>query len=256
MSKAGSIAGVFLFSALAFVMPGSWAQLVASRDLTSGWRVPQEHVPGPSSDSCPKVSYSVTPGDMGKKAPAAEGERLELQIMQISPPQLTIGEDFIATVQLKNAGTTTVLVPATADGAQLPGNAIQDEKTEEEYEVADVSFRLATGKDHRTPIFLSSAGALFADPDDKNSYVTLAPGNWVQIKLKGVVECGAAKCLAALQADSDGVLTAWWYQRLLTHKVSGCEENHGSIDVREVDSTPFRVVVHNSVKKAENSPAI
>jgi hypothetical protein len=115
---------------------------------------------------------------------------------------------------------------------------------------------LATGKSHRTPIFLSSEGALFADPDDPSTYVTLAPGNWLEIKLKGVVECGAAKCLGALVADSAGVLTAWWYQRVLTHKVTGCEENHGSIDVRQVDSAPLRVVVHNSVHKAESSPRI
>jgi hypothetical protein len=149
-------------------------------------------------------------------------------------------------------------VPSTADGAKLSGNAGAggNDPSEEKYEVADVSFRLATGKDHRTPIFLSSTGALFADPNDKSTYVTLAPGNWLEIKLKGVVECGAAKCLAALQADSNGVLTAWWYQRVLTHKVSGCDENHGSIDIREVDSAPFPVVVHNSVKKAESSPRI
>lgn len=251
-------AAIFLSGALSLLMPASWGQLVASRDVTSGWSVPPEHVPGPPQDTCPKVNYSVSPADKAQKASPAAGERVELAIVQISPRQLTIGEEFIATVEFKNAGTSTLLVPATADGKQLTGNPSGggDDESEEKYEVADVSFRLATGKDHRTPIFLSSAGALFADPNDKNTYVTLAPGNWLQIKLRGVVECGAAKCLGALEADSDGVLTAWWYQRVLTHKVSGCDENHGSIDVREVDSAPFRVVVHNSVKKAESSPRI
>lgn len=247
---------IILCGALSLLLPASWGQLVASRDVTSGWSVPPEHVPSPPRDACPKVNYSVSPADQNKKVSPAEGERLALEIVQISPRQLTIGEEFTATVRLKNAGTTTVLAPATADGEQLTGTAGTGGQTEEKYEVADVSFRLATGKNHRTPIFLSSEGALFADPDNKNTYVTLAPGNWLEIKLKGVVECGAAKCLSTLEPDSDAVLTAWWYQRVLTHKVSGCEENHGSIDVREVDSAPFRVVVHNSVKKAEISPRI
>ena len=249
---------IIVSGALSLLMPASWGQLVASRDVTSGWSVPPEHVPGPPQDTCPKVNYSVSPADKTKKVSPVEGERVELEIVQISPRQLTIGEEFTATVRLKNAGASTVLVPSTADGAKLSGNAGTggNDPSEEKYEVADVSFRLATGKDHRTPIFLSSTGALFADPNDKSTYVTLAPGNWLEIKLKGVVECGAAKCLAALQADSNGVLTAWWYQRVLTHKVSGCDENHGSIDVREVDSAPFPVVVHNSVKKAESSPRI
>jgi|SRR5215469_96124 len=249
---------IILGGALSLLMPASWSQLVASRDITSGWSVPPEHVPGPPRDACPKVNYSVSPADETKKVSPAEGEHVALEIVQISPRQLIIGEEFTAMVRLKNAGTSTVLVPATADGAQLTGTAGPggEAQTEEKYEVADVSFRLATGKNHRTPIFLNSPGALFADPNNKNTYVTLAPGNWLEIKLKGTVECGAAKCLGALEPDSDGVLTAWWYQRVLTHKVSGCEENHGSIDVREVDSAPFRVVVHNSVKKAESSPRI
>jgi len=249
---------IILCTAFSLLLSAGWGQLVASRDITSGWSVPPEHVPGPPSDTCPKVNYSVSPADETKKVSPPEGERVELKIVQIAPSQLTIGEEFTAIVEFKNAGTSTVLVPSTADGAQLTGDAGAggDERTEEKYEVADVSFRLVTGKVHRTPIFLNSAGALFADPNNKRTYVTLAPGNWLEIKLKGVVECGAAKCLGTLEADSDGVLTAWWYQRVLTHKVSGCEENHGSIDVREVYSAPFRVVVHNSVKKAESSPRI
>ena len=248
---------IVLLSALSLLGPASCGQLVASRDITSGWSVPPERVPGPPPDTCPKVNYSVSPADGTKKAAPVEGERVELEIVQISPPQLTIGEEFTAMVRFKNAGTSTILVPATADGAQLTGNTdIGKGQTEEKYEVADVSFRLATGKDHRTPIFLNSTGALFADPNNRSTYVTLAPGNWLEVKLKGVVECGAAKCLGALEADSEGVLTAWWYQRVLTHKVSGCEENHGSINVREVDSAPLRVVVHNSVKKGKSSSRV
>lgn len=254
MTRAVGILPLFVAFCL---VSASHAQMVASRDLTTGWSVPAEHVPAPGKDACPNVQYSVSDGDKGTASKQqTEGERLELKIVEISPPKLRIGADFTATVQLKNTGTTAVLIPATADGGQLTGSAAKalENKTEEKYEVADVSFRLATDKEHRSPIFLTSAGALFADPDDKNTYVALAPGNWLNVKLTGTVECGAAKCVGGLQPDNDGVLTAWWYQRLLTHRVSGCEENHGSINVRQVDSAPFRVAVRSSANKSHNGP--
>ena len=252
-------------TAISLVIPAVRAQNVGSRDLTAGWQVPSEHVPEPPHDSCPEVKYSTSDGNVvesgapstdSKTPPRAQREHLEFQIVEISPPQLTIGEAFIATVRLKNVGTDPVLVPATTDGNKLTGSASVEEKTEEKYEVADVSFRLATGKDQRTPIFLTSVGALFADPDDRKTYISLASGNWFDLKLKGVVECGAAKCFGALQPDRDGVLTAWWYQRVLTHSVKGCIVNHGASTVRELDSAPFRVVVRDSVKKAKNGPQI
>jgi hypothetical protein len=249
--------------ALVAVPPG-FGQLAASRDLTKGWSVPPERVPSPASDSCPQVHTSVSDGETPSSDGASRGgktttrESLEFQIVQLSPPQLTIGEPFIADLRLKNTGSAAVLVPGVADGSQLtrsPNSGIE-ENAEERYEVADVSFRLATDKAHHAAIFLTTIGALFADPDDTKTYVSLAPGNWIDIKLQGTVECGAAKCLGPLQADSDGVLTAWWYQRVLTHTVKKCDENHGAYTVREIDSSPFKVVVHNSVKKAESSPRI
>jgi hypothetical protein len=74
-------------------------------------------------------------------------------------------------------------------------------------------------------------------------------GNWIDIKLHARVECGLENCVGNLQPDDKAALTAWWYQRVLTHRVSGCEETHGSYTVREVDSSPFTVVVKNPQQK-------
>jgi hypothetical protein len=52
-----------------------------------------------------------------------------------------------------------------------------------------------------------------------------------------------------LKPDNQAALTAWWYQRVLTHRVNGCEETHGSYAVREVDSAPFTVVVQTPQEK-------
>jgi hypothetical protein len=121
--------------------------------------------------------------------------------------------------------------------------------TEEKYEVGDISFRLTTGNPRGIPIYLNSAGALFANPADKSSYVALEPGKWLDIKAHARVECGMENCMGEIQPDSKAVLNAWWYQRVLSHKVTGCEETHGSFTVRELDSSPFTVEVTSPMPK-------
>lgn len=232
----------FLVLGLA-ALPGS-AQLVASRDLTSGWRVPSERIAVPKT--CDKPRSSVIDGDQDK-AGLAKAKDLELTIVETTPAKLEIGNDFNASVRLKNIGTTSVLVPSVADGEQAQHPT--PNASEEKYEVGDISFRLTTGKPHGIPIYLNSAGALFANPDDKASYLALEPGKWLEIKLHARVECGMENCMGEIQPDSKGVLTAWWYQRVLSHKVTGCEETHGSFTVRELDSAPFTVEVTNPKPK-------
>jgi hypothetical protein len=168
-------------------------------------------------------------------------------IVATSPAKLEIGGDFDSTVRLKNVGTKPVLVPSATDGERVLHTSA--DRSEEKYEVGDISFRLMTGKRRGVPFYLDSTGALFANPDDKSSYISLPVGNWLDIKLHARVECGLEDCGGDLEPDDKAALTAWWYQRVLTHRVSGCEETHGSYAVREVDSAPFTVVVENPAER-------
>jgi hypothetical protein len=227
-----------------FLCPIAVAQMVASRDITIGWRVPSERLSIPQS--CTNPHSSVIDGDRGPGG-ATKTKDLEVTIVEISPAKLEIGGDFDATVRLKNVGTQPVLVPSATDGERVLHTST--DRTEEKYEVGDISFRLMTGKGRGIPVYLNSAGALFADPDDKSSYISLAAGNWLNIKLHARVECGLENCVGDLEPDDKAALTAWWYQRVLTHRVSGCEETHGSYAIREVDSAPFTVVVKNPQEK-------
>ncbi|MBO0911697.1 MAG: hypothetical protein J2P13_07890 [Acidobacteria bacterium] len=222
-----------------FAPPAAVAQLVASRDITLGWRVPSERLSIP--ESCTNPHSSMTDGQVPDGAPKTKD--LEVTIVETSPAKLEIGGDFDATVRLKNVGTQPVLVPSATDGERVLHPSADG--TEEKYEVGDISFRLMTGKHSGVPVYLNSSGALFADPDDKSSYLSLAPGKWLDIKLHARVECGLERCVGDLMPDNQAALTAWWYQRVLTHRVSGCEETHGSHPVREVDSAPFTIVVQN-----------
>jgi hypothetical protein len=239
-----SVAAAIFFLVSGFAAVPGFAQLAASRDLTSGWRVPSERISIP--ETCDKPRSSVVDGDQPKAVPAKVKD-LELTILGTTPAKLEIGNDFNASVRLKNIGTASVLVPSIADGERALRSSA--DATEEKYEVGDISFRLATGKSHGIPVYLNSAGALFANPDDKASYVALEPGKWLEIKLHARVECGMEDCMGEIQPDSKAVLTAWWYQRVLSHKVNGCEETHGSFTVRELDSSPFTVEVKNPSKK-------
>ena len=228
---------------LAFLATTTRAQLIASRDLTLGTRVPADRLATPQSCQQADSSIDAPP----PPTESADAKALQLTITALSPAKLAIGEDFTATVRLKNVASTAVLVPSVPDGERVVRTSADG--TEEKYEVGDLSFRLLTGKTHGIPTFLDSGGALFADPDDKSSYISLAPGNWIAIKVHAAVECGVEECLGSIRPDTNAVLTAWWYQRVLTHKVNGCNETHGSLKIRELDSAPFTVPVEIPKKK-------
>lgn len=230
-------------AALCCAAPSASAQMAAYRDLTEGWRVPSERISPPST--CAKVNASISTGSPGDSPSSQQpATALEVSIVGVFPFELRVGEPFAATVRLKNSGTEPILVPAFSDGEKLSHAAADG--LEEKYEVGDVSFRLASGKSHATPIFLNTDGALFASPEEKDSYISLGPGQWLDIRLRAVVECGFENCSAKINSDAHGVLTALWYQRVLTHKVDGCNEIHGSVKVREVDSGPFVVAVRSA----------
>lgn len=236
------VASPLLLAMLCGITPSARAQMAAFRDLTTGWRVPSERI-SPSS-TCSKVNSSFSPAAGESASAQPQAPSLEVSIVGVFPFALRVGEPFAATVRLKNAGSEPILVPAFSDGEKLSHTPADN--MEEKYEVGDVSFRLASGKDHSSPIFLNTAGALFASPEEKDSYIALGPGQWLDIRLQAVVECGFENCSAKINPDSHGVLTALWYQRVLTHKVEGCNESHGSVKVREVDSAPFVVAVRSA----------
>jgi hypothetical protein len=236
---------VFGFVGLVLGLAGAGAaQQAGYRDLTISWRAPEDHIPTPSSALCPSVRSTVSDEDprQSPAAPGKPGDKLEFTVRQIVPSELHIGDDFTATVRLQNVGVTQVPIPWQTDGEQVV--RVSKDGKQEIYEVADVAFRLKTGDKKRAPMFLQSEGALFAHPDDHANYLALAPGRWVDIKLKGAVVCGLSDCLIEAEADDHAVLTAWWYQRVLTHHVEGCHEDHGAYTVRELDSSPYPLAIH------------
>jgi len=221
------------------------AQLSGSRDLTVSWRAPEDHVPSPSLDACPAPRNTISNGAVvnGVPTPSAAAEKpdkIELTIVKVSPAKLQVGKAFTATLRLKNASPKAVRIPWQPDGEQVvPPSA----DGSEQYEVADVDFHLATTGKTGPAMPLETEGALFAHPSNPATYFTVEPGRWVDIILKGTVACGISHCIGEVKADEHATLTARWYQRLLTHQVNGCNEDHGAYTVREVDSAPIQIAV-------------
>jgi hypothetical protein len=180
-----------------------------------------------------------------QSAVSEQRDKIEFTIQEIVPIKPSVGGHFSALVRLKNIGENTILIPWQPDGEQV--THVSDDGTEEKYEVADVSFRLAAGGKKSIAIPLRSEGALFAQPGDPAAYLQLDSGRWVDIKLRVAVVCGLEDCRSDIKPDNHGVLTASWYQRVLTHRVKDCNENHGAYTVRELDSAAFPVIVRPAV---------
>jgi hypothetical protein len=220
-----------------------FAQQAGYRDLTISWRAPQDHVPSPSQENCPTVHFTTSPAPQTLPGPSSRAG-LRLTILQVSPPQLHIGQDFTAVLRLKNSGPATIAIPWQPDGEQV--TRISKDGASEKYEVADVTLRLHSGGKGRLPIFLQTYGALFADPETHTGYMDLRPGYWLDFKVSGSVACGLPDCPGDIETDSHAVLSAWWYQRILTHTVDGCSEDHGSSLVRQLDSEPRPISILKS----------
>ena len=103
---------------------------------------------------------------------------------------------------------------------------------------------MPTGRRRTAPVSLKASGALFADPDLNVGGMELLPGHWVDIRIKGAVECAFTGPICIdFAADGNGELVTRWYERVATHRVDGCDEDHGNFVKRELESVPLRVAV-------------
>lgn len=227
------------------------AQEAGSRDVTENWRAPQDHLLVPPADICPEIKSSIdAPGNDAPENNAPQNAipkahsgnpALSLTISDIAPRQLHPGEDFTATVRIKNVSGAGIRIPWQPDGEQVTRES--SDGSEEKYEVADVNFRIVSGSQGKLPVYLESYGALFAHPQNRESYKEIQPGHWVNIRFKGTVNCGLPECSVEIQPDEHATLTAIWYQRVLVHSIRACNEKHSSVLVRQLDSDPFPVVI-------------
>lgn len=230
------LVGIFLL-----VLGGAGlAQQAGLKDLTTVQsRVPAEHVPGPPLGACPTVKTHVLNGTSTRAVGAERQNTVEFTIDHVSP--LHIGGDFTATVRLKNIGAQPLWVPWETDGEQV--TRVSDDGQKESYEVADIALILKSAAQPR-PAWLDASAALFAHPQVQSSYLEVPPGQWAEIMIKGKLACGEEELpCGKITPERNATLTAWWYQRELTHQVHDCNDDHGNTVIREMDSKPLPVTV-------------
>lgn len=241
-----SIFVALLLAACSFAQSAGFKDLVATPS-----QPPQDHLARPGKDVCPLMNTGIADNGAGPKPDSARtpDPGVELAIATVSPAVLHIGELFTAVLRVKNVGSDPVLLPWETNGESVTRTSAGGEQ--ESYEAVDIALRLKSGTHQLAPVWLRTAGALFGHPELKSSYIALQPGQWVDIKLKGTVACSdeGLPC-GKLVADKHGALTAWWYQRQLTHRIHGCDEDFGNSVVRELESKPFEVAVTRPVPPA------
>ena len=217
-------------------------QSAGTKDLTlDSPQPPSDHLPRPSTEACPQVNTGISDGSSGRTAKTVSSD-LELSIPKVTPPVLHMGEVFTAIVRVKNVSTNEISLPWEANGESVArvGNGAD----QEEYEAVDIALRLKSGTNQKAPVWLNTSGALFAHPEVQSTYVVLKPSEWVDVKLRGKVECGheGLPC-GKIVPDKRATLSAWWYQRQLIHSIHGCDENYGNSVIRELESKPQQVAV-------------
>lgn len=229
-----------------------FAQQVGLRDFTvTSWRAPADHVSRPTREICPVVNSTVSDGAIVQAAVQSdqeEKERVQLVVVDVTPTVLQIGGEFQARVRFENLGKTAVRVPWETDGERV--THMSADGKEESYEVVDINLRLGTDIKHGSPAWLKAAGVLFARSDGASGHLDLPAGSWAEIRIKGKLTCGQSGVLCKdFEPDEKAELSAWWYEREMTHRVDGCKEDHGSYVIRELDSKPLLVVVRRSPPK-------
>jgi hypothetical protein len=232
----------------------SFAQSAGSKDLTVNVpQPPQDHLARPAEEVCPSMNTGISDGrETGRVDTAAPQSKMnvEFSIIKISPAELRINQGFTATVRLKNIGPNTLLFPWETDGESVTRIAAGGE--EENYEAVDIALRLRSGTQQIAPVWLKSAGALFAHPEVKSSHIAIKPGQWVDVTMKAQVHCSEGLPCGKIIPDRHGIMTAWWYERQLTHRIHGCDENYGNFVIRELESKPLQVIVSRAQASAAN----
>jgi hypothetical protein len=149
------------------------------------------------------------------------------------------------TMRLQNSGVYSTSIPWSSqpvEAVSLGAFSVHDTG----YELATIEFSSKTGG---KKIVLRGGVALWAQPGNMAQLMKIAPGEWVEFKLRAKPDClqdEAALCLSQLTKNKFAV-TAFWWQRLLTKTVeNGCTTEHGAYTQTELFSNTVDVVLPSS----------
>jgi hypothetical protein len=241
-----------LFCILA--LTGSQAQLVATRDLT------QPRPPSPSSAQLGNYDgdYKVACNGSGvADGVQVDGDRdhIALSIVDAQSEMWNGQPRLKITVRLKNLN---VYAPAEFPWEISPVVPIQTDPNDPavKYEAATIWVWMATPKSSKGIASLRGEVNFWAQPNNPAHHLKLRPGEWVDIKLSVGVICDSIHeevCTHYLNSDPMH-LSAWWYERELTHARKGCIVTDSAYTSREFESSPFEFVAPLKPKPESSTP--
>jgi hypothetical protein len=225
------------------------ATAVLSSGMASGQRVafhdfasekstaPATRTWTPSGKSCPGTNDQFIEIACGSQR-SPEPEKLSLSIEEVRPNVLHIGDQFEVTVRLDNVGQTVVRVPWQTFGPDTM-QVSSDGATASHQEVGLLLRLESAGKSNS----VGGKVNLYANPVLGWSYVDLAPGNWVTIRLVGRVHCADDSSCKEIRPDRHAKLSARWFEYLYQRTVKNCVPSETNLTSRKIDSRPVSVAL-------------
>ncbi len=237
------IFALLVSSAVSICLPAS-AQLVATKTLSNGPAPVVEFPPNPEDQvqlqRCNgSVSYSVADGVVVQK-PSIE-EMMRVEIVKVTPIPIVIGEQFSATVRIRNMGKAAIALPWDEDLARIA--AVAPRLRDEGYGSAWVDFEVRAKVGSRQRIRLKVDGGLYAHSSLSSSSLTLQPGNWAELTVSGEVKCQLDNLCQGVKAAPKSFFSATWNEALRTVRRDGCSRISGYFVGRHVTSKSVKLEV-------------
>jgi hypothetical protein len=231
---------------------GTLCQQVAIRDLTQP-RPPAPIGPQPgdfSEDYKNACGSSIADGVIEDK-----GDNLSLSIVDAKKVMLDGQARIVVTARLKSLN---VYAPAEIPWETCPIIAIQTDPKDPTVKSKAATIWVWMNLPGKPREIANLAGGVnfCAQPNNSAQHLKLRPGEWVDIKFSVGVVCKSYEepvCSSYLQGDAVQ-LTAWWYERELTHLRKGCEIKDGAYTSREFKSTTFDFVQPITAKPEGSTP--
>jgi hypothetical protein len=189
-----------------------------------------------TSTDCPEGEH-YTMADGAVVDPDGKGDKLTIEIVDVSSSVLQQDEEFVLTLRVTNTGKRALQIPWSTEHTE-PANP--DDSSSD---IAYVNVDLRTAE-NRT--WLRSDMGLFGNPDDTTTYLLLGPGQWLTLEVHTVIQCKNPKEDWACQpivSDRHATLTVRWREYLSTHKHEQCSYTNSAYTRRESESGPFAVSV-------------
>jgi hypothetical protein len=226
------------------------AQEVGSKDLSSSAAPPCTAVTPQKERETPKGCDHMGVGfvDGWSLAKDKVPRKIKVELLDISTAILRENQELMATVKLRNAGSTPIVLPWSTDfRTSIDGQELDNR----EWEIGWFEWSLKTKGDRHDDL-RGTSQQLYSSPVIPGSTITVQPGEWIraQVSFKVAVRDPRYESLPSGPAE----LTLEWRQTVRSRHTKGCAVMLGYFPYDSFYGHEGRVTVKKvTVKRSENS---